>query len=250
MLLLILLVMPAAHATGTFSLLKPGEALTYRVGWGLLSHAGEIKISAESASADGASHILVNTRTSTSGVVRTFYTFDGNAQSCFDAQNGRLLRASATTASKKRNTQASIAFDYTRGEAGYVDHLRPERSASLPLPKTGLPMDFITALIQSRVWGLVPGQSSEALVLFDKEFYPLSITAEREETISTPAGPRKAVLLVPRMQGKPRGMFRKGGSISVWVSADDDRLPLRFEVKLNVGTAYAVLTDYQAPVAN
>jgi len=36
----------------------------------------------------------------------------------------------------------------------------------------------------------------------------------------------------------------------VWVSADADRLPLRFEVKLKVGTAYAVLTEYLPPKAN
>jgi hypothetical protein len=51
------------------------------------------------------------------------------------------------------------------------------------------------------------------------------------------------------MIGKPKGMFRRGGEVHVWVSADADRLPLRFEVKLKVGTAFAVLTDYRPPSA-
>jgi hypothetical protein len=106
---------------------------------------------------------------------------------------------------------------------------------------------MITALIQSRSWNLAAGESHEALVMFDNEFYPMKITAEREETISTPKGPRKALLLIPRMIGKTKGMFRKGGEVRIWVSTDRERLPLRFEVRLKVGTAYAILRDYKAP---
>ncbi|MFA6961608.1 MAG: DUF3108 domain-containing protein [Opitutaceae bacterium] len=246
--ILLLAVLPglAVRAENAVALLRPGEALTYSVGWGLLGHAGEINIGAQAETADGQDQILVTTTTSTRGFVRALYRFDGDAMMHFDAADGRLLSASASTQSKNENTRASISFDYAKHEAGYVDYLKPARSTTLALPE-GQPMDMITALIQSRVWALSPGQSRDALVLFDDEFYPLKITAEKVETISTPDGPRKAVLLVPRMTDKPKGMFRKGGQVHVWVSADDERLPLRFEVKLKIGTAYAVLTKYQAP---
>jgi hypothetical protein len=49
------------------------------------------------------------------------------------------------------------------------------------------------------------------------------------------------------MTGTPKGMFRKGAEVRVWVSTDRERLPLRFEVSLKVGTAYATLSNYQAP---
>ena len=246
LLLLGLLLLNAVRAEETVSLLKPGEALTYNVGWGPVSHAGEIKIRAQSEIVDGQPQLLVHTQTSTRGFIRTLLRFDGTAQSRFDPRNGRLLSATAATLSKKKNTQASMTLDYAKREIGYVDHLEPKRSSTLPLPD-GAPMDMITALIQSRAWDLELGQMHDALVMFDNEFYSLRITAEREETISTANGPRKALLLIPRMLGKPKGMFRKGGQVRVWVSTDRDRLPLRFEVSLKVGTAYATLSDYQAP---
>jgi hypothetical protein len=241
-----LLLLNAVRAEETVALLKPGEALTYNVGWGPVSHAGEIKISAQSEVVDGQPQLLVQTQTRTRGVIRKLLRFDGTALSRFDALTGRLLSATASTLSKKKNTQASITLDYTKREIGYVDYLEPQRSSTLPLP-AGAPMDMITALIQSRAWDLELGQSHNALVMFDNEFYPLRITAEREETISTSKGPRKALLLIPRMEGKPKGMFRNGGQVRVWVSTDTDRLPLRFEVSLKVGTAYATLSEYQAP---
>ena len=245
-LLVSLLLLPALRAQESVSLLKPGETLTYNVGWGPIGHAGEIKIVAQSEVVDGRSQLLVQTYTRTRGFIRTLLRFDGNAQTRFDPNSGRLLSAAAATVQKNKNTQASMTLDYDKREIGYVDHLEPNRSSTLPLP-SGEPMDMITALIQTRSWDLELGQSHDALVMFDNVFYPLRITAEGEETISTPKGPRQALLLIPRMIGTPRGMFRKGGEVRVWVSTDRDRLPLRFEVRLKVGTAYATLSDYQAP---
>lgn len=247
-LLLLALLLPAfARADEKIALLQPGEALTYRVSWGLLGQIGEMKISASAETVDGKESIRVNTTSATRGFVRTFYPFDGSAWTLFDAGTGRLLSGAATTKTSKKSTSASILFDYVKGEAVYTDHLRAKRSATLPLPDDAAPVDLITSLIQGRIWELQPGQSREALVLFDDEFYPLLITAEREETLSTASGPRKAILLVPTMPENPKGMFKRGGEVKVWVSADKDRLPLRFEVKLKVGTAYATLSHYDPP---
>ena len=246
-LLLSLLLWPLARAEQAIALLKPGESLTYRVGWGMLGNAGEMKIGAETEASEGGVELLrVTTTSKTRGFVRALYSFDGNASMVFDPRDGRFLEANAATRSNKEKTQASITFDYQKNEAAYVDHLQPKRSTTFSLPE-GNAMDLITALIQTRVWGLEPGQSRDVQVLFDDEFYPLRITAEHEETISTTTGKRQTMLLIPRMIGKPKGMFRRGGEVRVWVSADEDRLPLRLEVKLKVGTAFAVLTDYHPP---
>ncbi len=246
LLIVSLLLATSVRAEETVALLKPGEALSYNVGWGPMGHAGEIKIVAKTEVVNGQAQLLINTITRTSGFIRKLLRFDGTAQTRFDARSGRLLSAAASSTSKNKNTQASMTLDYAKREIGYVDHLEPKRSSTLPLP-AGEPMDLITALIQSRSWDLELGQSHDALVMFDNQFYPLKITAEREETISTANGPRRALLLIPRMVGTPKGMFRKGGEVRVWVSTDHNRLPLRFEVRLKVGTAYATLKDYQAP---
>ena len=240
-----LLLSGLARATEPVALLQPGEVLTYRVGWGVIGSAGEMKVVASTDMIDGQPRTRVTTSSSTRGLVRMLYSFDGEAQTFFDPRDGRLLTAQAITRSSKDKTHASISFDYEKAEASYVDHLQPERTKIMPLPPGGHPMDLITALMQTRIWVIGPGESRDVLVLFDDDFYSLRITAFREETIQTPKGPRKALHLVPTMLGKPKGMFRRGGEVHVWVSADAERLPLRFEVKLKVGTAFAVLTDYK-----
>ena len=84
-------------------------------------------------------------------------------------------------------------------------------------------------------------------MLFDDEFYHLNVTAERIETIGTAGGKESALLLIPRMVGKPKGMFRKGGEVRVWVADDERHLPVRFEVRLKMGTAVALLTAHTEP---
>lgn len=246
--LAMLAILSARAGDAAAPVLLPGEMLAYRVGWGPLGHAGNIRIEAKDDTVAGLPATRVVTTTATTGLVRALYRFDGEADMLLDARDGRLLSARASTNARGERTQASIVFDYRNEQASYVDHLRPARTALLRLPAESRPLDLITGLVQTRAWSLAAGETRDMTVLFDDEFYELRVTAEREEMLATSSGPRKALLLVPRMIGTPKGMFRRGGEVRVWVSADEARLPLRFEVKLKIGTAYAVLNDYRAPV--
>ena len=133
LLLVSLLLATSVRAEENVSLLRPGEALTYNVGWGPMGHAGEIKIVAQTEVVNGQSQLLISTKTRTSGFIRKLLRFDGTAQTRFDAHSGRLLSAAASSTSKNKNTQASMTLDYAKREIGYVDHLEPQRSSTLPL---------------------------------------------------------------------------------------------------------------------
>jgi len=236
---------PGSSTAATGPVLTAGESLTFRVSWGIFHRAGEIAITAREATAadTSAKHLQVVTTTATRGLLRSFYPFDGEATLDFSPGQGRLQHAEARTQARNRQTHASMQLDHAAGKARYTDHLDPERDTTLELPAND-PLDFITSLIQIRHWHLAVGESRPTFVLFDDEIYALVITAEAVETISTPAGPRRALRLVPRMPLEPRGMFRRDGEISVWVSDDEERVPLGFEVRVKVGTARATLIHH------
>jgi hypothetical protein len=109
-------------------------------------------------------------------------------------------------------------------------------------------MDLITCLLQTRGWDLKPGEKRDALVLFDDDFYELTLHAARYEEIRTSFGTFNTLVLEPRMEKTaPKGMFKKGSSVRVWISQDARRLPVRFEVEFKIGTGVATLTRYDAP---
>lgn len=87
--------------------LLPGEALTYRVSWGIFFAAGEIKIFAEPAPAAIPSDRILNvTTTVTRGFARALYAFDARAEALVEAPTGRLIShvETTTTKEKKRGT--------------------------------------------------------------------------------------------------------------------------------------------------
>ena len=74
-------------------------------------------------------------------------------------------------------------------------------------------MDLITQLVQTRSWKIQPGEKRDALVLFNDDFYELTIYAARTEEVKTPLGTFRAVVLEPRMEKTaPKGMFKRGAS--------------------------------------
>ena len=245
--LLLLIASVTGRADDTPVALEPGESLRYRVRWGIFGGAGEIIVSAAKDQMAGLPQVRVSTHTNTRGLVRGLYLFDGDGECVFDARDGRLLAISASSASNNKTTKTTAFFDYATKKVQYVDYIRPERNAELPLP-SGNPMDLITCLIETRRWEMKPGDRSPATVMFDKDFYDLVIVAEGYETVKTPLGEYKALVLVPTMDVNPKGIFKRGGRIRVWISQDEKHLPVKFEVAMKVGTMAASLAEYQPPL--
>lgn len=239
---------PAEAAPARPLTLQPGEQLVFRISWGVFGKAGEVKVSAVSVGDSNVPRTEVVVQTASAGFVRALYAFDGEARSLFDPHDGRLLSATATTRSKRRDTRASITLDHQAARATYVDHVNAARNTTLPLPDSR-PMDFVTSLIEARAWSLRPGDRHRVSVLFDDEFYDLTLHARGYETIRAEDGRREALLVTPSMEENPRGLFRRGGEVRVWLDRRPPHLPLRFEVKTKSGTATGLLTRYQPPPA-
>jgi uncharacterized protein DUF3108 len=245
-LLIFLLSTAALFGQNTSVALGDGETLRYKVRWGIFLNAGEITVSAHADEMVGLPEMRITTHTNTRGLVRGLYLFDGDGESVFDSRDGRLLMISAWSTSSKKNTKTMAVFDYAKDQVKYVDYLRPERSEILPLP-SGNAMDLITSLIETRRWDLKPGDRSPATVMFDKEFYDIVIVADSIEHVHTPLGEFDALVLRPTMDENPKGIFKRGGHVRVWISQDDRHLPVQFEVGMKFGTGIAMLSEYTPP---
>lgn len=245
----LLLALQAAAAPAPRALvLQSGEALTYRVGWGLFFGAGEIKIAADALPADPGK-LQVVTTTRTRGVAHSLYAFDASAESIFDLATGRLVSLSEKSATESKKTQSSLVFDYNKQNFLYTNPLHPERTRTLPLP-AGDPLDLITSLLQTRTWNIPVGGHRDILAIFDDDLYELTVYAERFEEVSTPLGTFNCLVLVPKMEkGPPKGMFKRGSTVRVWIAQDERHLPVRFKVDFKFGAGTATLVQYTPPTA-
>ncbi|MBA3850270.1 MAG: hypothetical protein C0502_09810 [Opitutus sp.] len=238
--LLFLLAASSASASA-FTAMKPGEKFTYKVGFAIFPRAGVITIAAHA----GKNALVISTVTASRGLVRGLYPFDNQATVTLDQATGRLLAVKESGEDPKRATDSETTFDYTARIAHHVDRSRPERSTDIPIPD-GDPIDLISALVQTRDWNLKPGEKRAVLVHFGRDLYPLMIHAEGYEEVRTPIGKFRTLVLVPRMERNPKGLFKRGGEIKVWIAQDGSRLPVKMQLVLRYGTASLLMTDYTA----
>ncbi len=238
----------AAAPTSPFFALRSGESITYSVRWGFIPSVGRITIAAEEVGKGDGAVLRVTTTTSTWGLARGLFPFDGKGESLYLEKTGQLLSSSEWSTYRNKVIKNSIVINYDKALATYTDDIHPEKSRTISMPK-GNPSDLILALIQTRGWNLQPGEARDALVIFEDQFYPLTIRAEDYDYVFTSVGVFKALGLVPRMEKtQPIGMFRRGSTVKVWIETDDERhLPVRFSVGFRFGTGTATLLDYQPP---
>lgn len=248
-LLLAMTALGPLSSAAPYSAFRDGEKFTYKVGFAIFPRAGEITIEARAESdADGRALMrLVNT-TSSRGFVRGVYSLDNRAEVLIDRASGRILSTRETGQDGNRKTDSGTTFDYAAKVARHVDHSRPGRSGNIPIPD-GDPLDLISALVQTRDWGMKPGDARNILVHFGRDIYPLTIRAEHYEEVRTPLGKYRALVLVPTTRGTPKGLFKRGGEIKVWIAQDGSQLPVKMQLKLNYGTASLLLSGYEPPPA-
>ncbi|HUR60707.1 MAG TPA: DUF3108 domain-containing protein [Opitutaceae bacterium] len=227
--------------------LQPGEQLTYRVSWAVVPGAGQIKIAATPDPAAPRERMKVATTTATRAFARMLMTFDAKSEAIFDLKTGKLLAQEESTDQGEKHSQHSVTFDYAQRHATYTNRAEKPPTRELPMP-AGEPTDLIMGLLQTRSWNLKPGEKQDALVLFDDDFYELTIHFARYENVTTPLGTYKTVVLEPRMERTaPKGMFKRGSKVRVWIAQDENRLPVKFEVVFKIGTGTATLESYTPP---
>ena len=234
---------PLLHAETT---LQAGEELTYSVRWAVLPGAGQIKIAATEDTNGGSPRLSITTKTETRGLAKALLTFRARSESIFDVASGRLVALHESSVARTRRSDFSVDFDYGNRRALFTgkDAATP-RTLELP---DGEPADLITTLMKTRLWDLEPGESRDVLVSFRDDFYQLTVHAARLEQVKTPLGEFATIVLEPRMEKTPpKGMFKRGANVRVWVSRDGTRLPVRFQVDFKIGTGVATLVNHIPP---
>lgn len=226
--------------------LQDGEQLRYRVSWAIVPGAGEIKIEAQHSLANP-EHLIVTSTTGTRAFAKMLLSFNARSESTFDLETGLLRSMHEKAMTRNKPTEHTVTFDYTQREATLTRVAPPQPPLQLPIPD-GNPADLILGLLQTRTWTLQPGEKQDSLVLFDDDFYELTIHAIRYEEVRTPLGTFNTLLLEPRMEKTPpKGMFKRGSRVRVWIAQNDHRLPVRFEVEFKIGTGTATLEAYRPP---
>jgi len=136
----------------------------------------------------------------------------------------------------KYRRDKEIVFDHTAKKAKYINHLNNETTSYDINDST---LDPLSCLYYVRRLPLEVGKSVFIEVFDNKKLYKVEIQVLNKETIETPLGTFKTILIKPLI--KSEGIFYRKGDILIWLTDDEKRTPVLLKTKVQLGSVKAVL---------
>ncbi len=151
-----------------------------------------------------------------------------------------------TKEGKKHRVQSGI-FDDDENVVRYLT-TDPENTSAPPkskiLPRTEGMMSLLTAIYFVRLQKLREGQMMIFPVSYDEENYQFEVLVGKNEKIRTDCGSLKTIRLEPKLFG-PGKFFNRQGEMTMWLSNDKKRVPLKLVARTSAGTITARLINFR-----
>jgi len=135
---------------------------------------------------------------------------------------------------------------YTRDFSAFFDQRKGKAKTSegqYDIPK--YVNDIVSAFFYSRTLdfsNLKVGDRIPLKNFYKNKVYDLDVVYHGKETIKVEAGEFDCIIVEPLVQ--EGGLFKSEGSIIIWLSDDEARIPVRVKTKVIVGAIDADLTGY------
>jgi uncharacterized protein DUF3108 len=221
---------------GDFPNPRPMRA-TYEFGWNEV-----VAATAEISSGEKEGRLQLIGTGGTVGIIRALWRFDVQHQANADPATLRPISMHQVDELRRKTVTTDLVFN-----AGGVIRTRTDSKAKKPpTPKKfdfpGL-LDLHSALLMIRSQPLTDGSVQRIVVYPATNAYVATITVAGHESVKVGAGAYKAIKLDVQLSkvNKKRELepHKKFRAASVWISDDADRLLLRIEARVFVGTVFA-----------
>ena len=218
-----------------------GEELKYKVKYGFINcGSAELKVSSTSKKFDDESALQLTVTGRTANSFDVFYKVRNRYDSYIDKQT---IKPYLFTENIKEN-------NYRRN--GYVNFDRNTNSVmtnkgTFDVPKNTL--DIISAFYFARCIDFSdfkPGKSFEINYYMEDKVHSMTVKYIGKEKVKTDAGTFESLKFSPSLvEGR---VFKEDSKMYLWVSNDLNRIPLRVQVEILVGSIVIELTDFKGLV--
>jgi hypothetical protein len=144
---------------------------------------------------------------------------------------------------------ATIDFDWQQDSARLSDvvyhdrnRTRVKRSSDSTVHLDSLYHTITSAFYMVRYMDLDAGKEHRFSAVSGKKKYELRVVVHGSEKVKVPAGTFDCWIVEPIAEDE---VFRKQGSLRIWISKDERRLPVLMKSKIAVGSITAEMTSVQ-----
>jgi len=184
----------------------------------------------------GAIPSKITTTARSQGFASLLFRVQDTFDSFFNPQTLCSNRITKTISENSRHWQIDVVFNAERALA--LQDERDLNSPNAPPKRTEhqIPAcveDIVTAFYVLRRHDLRVGEDIHMVLNDGGESHDVTVEVQTRESIQTPLGTRMAFRLEPKIFGT---LYKKKGNLFVWISDDNQRLPLRLKMKISVGS--------------
>src|SRR5690606_9531647 len=219
------------------SAFQAGEELSYRLRYGIISAAvGTLKVEDSSIKFSSPHSFHLSARGRTSSAFSVFYTVENRYDSYIDSRTYLPHYYTENIREGSYRRTDIVRFNHrTRTVVGNKGTFKS------PSEQT---FDLLSAYYFARNLDLSEVKKGDSFTLtyfLHDEIATLGIEYIGIETIKTPLGTLECLKFSPQI--KPGRIFRKDSRLYLWVTNDGNRIPVKAQVEILVGSVTLELTD-------
>jgi hypothetical protein len=214
------------------------EQLSYAISWTGIPVGESTLAVQESVDAEqsGAYHFVSISRSN--HILRLLYPVKTRIDSVVEKERFLPIRYTMTGRQGFKTRNRELRFDQASHQVELVMD-----GVSRIYPTVEAVQDPLSALYYYRATATMRAGETVHIPVHDrKRPKEIVVTAGPVETVKTEAGTFQAVRL--NVKQEEEGLFLHDGDITVWITADARRLPVRMEGRVAIGTVTAELTAY------
>jgi Protein of unknown function (DUF3108) len=214
------------------------EQLHYAISW-LGIPVGESSLTSLGVVEEGTGAVYHFSSTAMSNhVLRLLYPVRTRIDSIVDAERFLPIRYTMNGRQGFQTRHRELLFDQSK----HTVQLTMEGQIR-NYPTVEAVQDPLSALYYYRMTATMrPGEVVRIPVHDRKRPKEIVVTAGPVETVTTDAGTFQAARL--KIKQEEEGLFLHEGDITVWITTDERRLPVRLEGRVTIGTVAAELVNY------
>lgn len=244
--LLIVILLIATHHTfaqkeGAF---QSGEWFKFEMSYSNWLKAGNATLEVKESNYKGKPVFHVVGKGWTTGAIKWFFKVKDRYESYFDQNTGLPYRSIRQIDEGGHTKDVETEFDQISNKA-YVNNKKHKTQSTHSTEKNV--QDMVSAFYYLRnnynTNTIKEGEVISLNMFFDEENYNFKLKFLGRETIATNFGKVKTLRFRPYvMAGR---VFKEEESLTLWVSADENKIPLKVKADLRVGSLQANLESFK-----
>ncbi|PKA82795.1 uncharacterized protein DUF3108 [Ulvibacter sp. MAR_2010_11] len=220
-----------------------GEWFKFRVHYGFVT-AGYATLEVNNAKLNGKEVYHIKGEGKTIGVSRWFFNVEDYYQSYVDKQKDIPYRFIRKIDEGGHTKDIQIDFNHNTNKATILNKKHNETEiVSFPKDAQDMVSSFYYLRNNLDVKNLEVGDTMDMDMFFDKENYKFRLKFLGRETLNTNFGKVRCLIFRPYVQAGR--VFKEKESLTVWVSDDENKMPLLIKADLAVGSLKATLTQFK-----